>query len=294
MPVTTTRRIRHFALTLPTLPTHDEEEVYVYPFSPDMMEEEPPLLVPFYPGYFQLAYNNPLYYKNPSNQQYFFANYPPTTTHDHQAEDNNSFSYSPSDFIAPNLLRRSLQDPIGYDPKQFHSDQVQLSRNQFTPQFHYQPPTDQQQDLFHHIPPAAGPSTPTKQKQSKAGSTTKRSSSSGSSLRTPSRVGVYEAVYSNIPVYELICNGVAVMRRQSDSYINATHILKVAGIEKGKRTKILEREIHSGVHEKVQGGYGKYQGTWVPMTRAQELAHQYHVADILHDILYLPSTERDI
>jgi regulatory protein SWI6 len=55
---------------------------------------------------------------------------------------------------------------------------------------------------------------------------------------------------------------VAVMKRQSDNCLNATQILKVAGIEKGRRTKILEKEIITGPHEKVQGGYGKYQGTW--------------------------------
>jgi len=52
------------------------------------------------------------------------------------------------------------------------------------------------------------------------------------------------------------------MRRKDDSYLNATQILKVAGIDKGRRTKILEKEIINGQHEKVQGGYGKYQGTW--------------------------------
>jgi hypothetical protein len=52
------------------------------------------------------------------------------------------------------------------------------------------------------------------------------------------------------------------MRRRSDSYVNATQILKVAGIDKGRRTKILEKEILPGKHEIVQGGYGKYQGTW--------------------------------
>jgi hypothetical protein len=56
--------------------------------------------------------------------------------------------------------------------------------------------------------------------------------------------------------------GIAVMRRRGDSYVNATQILKVAGIEKGRRTKILEKEILPGKHEIVQGGYGKYQGTW--------------------------------
>jgi hypothetical protein len=65
-----------------------------------------------------------------------------------------------------------------------------------------------------------------------------------------------------VPVYEMLCQGISVMKRQSDSYLNATQILKVAGLDKGKRTKILEREILAGEHEKVQGGYGKYQGTW--------------------------------
>lgn len=91
---------------------------------------------------------------------------------------------------------------------------------------------------------------------------------------------IYGAVYSGVPVFEMMCRNVvrkmihtkirasepcvfqAVMRRQADSYLNATQILKVAGIDKGRRTKILEKEIINGEHEKVQGGYGKYQGTW--------------------------------
>ena len=73
---------------------------------------------------------------------------------------------------------------------------------------------------------------------------------------------IYGATYSGIHVYEMLCKNVAVMRRKSDSWLNATQILKVAQIEKGKRTKILEKEIMVGQHEKVQGGYGKYQGTW--------------------------------
>lgn len=73
---------------------------------------------------------------------------------------------------------------------------------------------------------------------------------------------VYLATYSNVPVFEITVRGIAVMRRRIDGYLNATQILKVAGIEKAKRTKILEKEILTGEHEKVQGGYGKYQGTW--------------------------------
>lgn len=73
---------------------------------------------------------------------------------------------------------------------------------------------------------------------------------------------IYSAVYSGVQVYEMMSRSVAVMRRRHDSYLNATQILKVAGIDKGRRTKILEKEILNGDHEKVQGGYGKYQGTW--------------------------------
>lgn len=71
---------------------------------------------------------------------------------------------------------------------------------------------------------------------------------------------IYSATYSNVPVYELNVENNHVMRRRSDDWINATHILKVADYDKPARTRILEREVQKGVHEKVQGGYGKYQG----------------------------------
>jgi len=73
---------------------------------------------------------------------------------------------------------------------------------------------------------------------------------------------IYTSNYSWVTVYEMMCGNVSVMRRRSDSFLNATQILKVAGIDKGRRTKILEKEVLNGEHEKVQGGYGKYQGTW--------------------------------
>ena len=76
-------------------------------------------------------------------------------------------------------------------------------------------------------------------------------------------------------------NGTAVMRRRSDSWLNATQVLKVAGVEKGKRTKVLEKEILAGEHEKVQGGYGKYQGTWINYTRGVQFARQYGVEELL-------------
>ena len=69
-----------------------------------------------------------------------------------------------------------------------------------------------------------------------------------------------------VPVYELKIGEHHVMRRRSDDWINATHILKLAGNDKPTRTRILEREVQRGVHEKIQGGYGKYQGRLSPPT----------------------------
>ncbi|ROT36129.1 apses-domain-containing protein [Sodiomyces alkalinus F11] len=96
---------------------------------------------------------------------------------------------------------------------------------------------------------------------------------------------IYSAVYSGVDVYEMEVHGIAVMRRRNDSWLNATQILKVAGVEKGKRTKILEKEIQTGEHEKVQGGYGKYQGTWIKFDRGVEVCRQYGVEELLRPLL---------
>ncbi|THH33723.1 hypothetical protein EUX98_g436 [Antrodiella citrinella] len=82
-----------------------------------------------------------------------------------------------------------------------------------------------------------------------------------------------------------MCKGVAVMRRRSDSWLNATQILKVAGFDKPQRTRILEREVQKGEHEKVQGGYGKYQGTWIPLDRGLSLCKQYNCEHLLLPII---------
>ncbi|KAF2721916.1 apses-domain-containing protein [Polychaeton citri CBS 116435] len=95
---------------------------------------------------------------------------------------------------------------------------------------------------------------------------------------------VYSATYSNVPVYEYTVEGNHVMRRRADDWINATHILKVADYDKPARTRILEREVQKGVHEKVQGGYGKYQGTWIPLQDAQVLAERNGVLHRLRPI----------
>ncbi|KAI0996293.1 hypothetical protein K3495_g11887 [Podosphaera aphanis] len=111
-------------------------------------------------------------------------------------------------------------------------------------------------------------------------------------MAKPSGPRVYSATYSNIPVYEFqFGEGLKehVMRRRGDDWINATHILKAAGFDKPTRTRILEREIQKEKHEKIQGGYGKYQGTWVPLEQGEALAQRNNIYEKLRTIFeYTP------
>ncbi|KAG9300110.1 hypothetical protein G9A89_000850 [Geosiphon pyriformis] len=110
------------------------------------------------------------------------------------------------------------------------------------------------------------------------------------SVTTVANAQIYKATYSGVPVWEMRCKGIAVMRRKSDGWLNATQILKVADFDKPHRTRILEREVQKGEHEKVQGGYGKYQGTWVPFATGVELAERYKVKELLSPIFdFTPS-----
>ncbi|CAO3686433.1 unnamed protein product [Rhizopus stolonifer] len=95
---------------------------------------------------------------------------------------------------------------------------------------------------------------------------------------------IYSAVYSGVQVYEMMIHGIATMVRGSDSYLNATQILKVAGFEKTQRTKILDQEDLKD-YDKVQGGYGKYQGTWIPFEQGKALAEKYDVLDTMLPLL---------
>ncbi|KAJ3383794.1 transcriptional regulator swi6 [Entophlyctis sp. JEL0112] len=110
----------------------------------------------------------------------------------------------------------------------------------------------------------------------------------------PTSKHVYTAVYSGIPVYEMMFRGVQIMRRIADGWLNATHILKAAAYSKPRRTKILEQEVLQGVHEKVQGGYGKYQGTWVPKEDGVKLARRHRVEALLRPIIDFEPENGDV
>lgn len=90
---------------------------------------------------------------------------------------------------------------------------------------------------------------------------------------------IRSACYSNVHVYEMPVRGIPVMIRKDDGYVNATQILRSAGLPKPARTKVLEREVTRGVHEKIQGGYAGSQGTWIPLDSARQLATQYGIID---------------
>ncbi|KAI8895334.1 transcription regulator HTH, apses-type DNA-binding domain-containing protein [Globomyces pollinis-pini] len=90
-------------------------------------------------------------------------------------------------------------------------------------------------------------------------------------------MNIRSACYSNIHVYEMPVRGIPVMIRKTDKYVNATQVLRAAGLPKPARTKVLEREVTRGIHEKVQGGYAGSQGTWIPLNSAIELATTYKV-----------------
>lgn len=76
------------------------------------------------------------------------------------------------------------------------------------------------------------------------------------------------------------------MRRCKDDWVNATQILKCCNFPKAKRTKILEKGVQQGMHEKIQGGYGRFQGTWIPLPDALRLAQTYGLAPELAPVLY--------
>ena len=99
-----------------------------------------------------------------------------------------------------------------------------------------------------------------------------------------------QATYSGIAVYEMMVNKINVMRRVSDDWLNATQLLKIANVDKPKRTKILERLINMARHEKVQGGYGKYQGTWITPEQAADFARSHGVEHLIRPLVeYDPS-----
>lgn len=95
------------------------------------------------------------------------------------------------------------------------------------------------------------------------------------------------ATNAQIEVYECCVGESPIMRRCKDDWVNATQILKLCNFPKAKRTKILEKGVQQGLHEKVQGGYGRFQGTWIPLPDARRLADEYGITADVVPVLYI-------
>ncbi|KAI9887990.1 MAG: transcriptional regulator swi6 [Watsoniomyces obsoletus] len=112
---------------------------------------------------------------------------------------------------------------------------------------------------------------------------------------TGDAMSVCRVTYSSIQVLEIEVTPMDggkpmdVMRRAADGWLNATQILKVAGVDKARRVKILDKLItEAGAEvEKVQGGYGRYQGTWIAFERGVRFAREYGVEDRLRPLLLI-------
>jgi hypothetical protein len=65
----------------------------------------------------------------------------------------------------------------------------------------------------------------------------------------PPGSSLYEATYSGVEVYELVIGDSGVMRRRDDSWVNATHILKVKQIHPGGRYR--KRKTNKDIGERV-------------------------------------------
>ena len=89
-------------------------------------------------------------------------------------------------------------------------------------------------------------------------------------------------------------NESSIMRRCKDDWVNATQILKCCNFPKAKRTKILEKGVQQGLHEKVQGGFGRFQGTWIPLEDARRLAKTYGVTEELAPVLFLDFSDPNL
>lgn len=92
------------------------------------------------------------------------------------------------------------------------------------------------------------------------------------------------ATYAETDVYECYLKGLEsniVMRRVKDDFVNITQVLKLAKFPKTQRSKILEREVALMKHEKVQGGYGRFQGTWISLADTKGLIIKYRINDLV-------------
>lgn len=92
------------------------------------------------------------------------------------------------------------------------------------------------------------------------------------------------ATYAGVDVFECYSKEkppCLVMRRCNDNWLNITQVFKAGSFTKAQRTKILEKESNEIKHEKIQGGYGRFQGTWIPWESTKYLVEKYNIQNVV-------------
>ncbi|KAL6245449.1 transcriptional regulator swi6 [Rhinocladiella similis] len=95
---------------------------------------------------------------------------------------------------------------------------------------------------------------------------------------------IHAVLRSSVPVYEININGILVMRHQNDSWVNATSMLRAIGVDNGTMRRKIIVEI-GGPQRVTNGGHPFYQGTWVPLATARDLATVYDTEDAMRPLL---------
>ncbi|KAL3422199.1 start control protein Cdc10 [Phlyctema vagabunda] len=95
---------------------------------------------------------------------------------------------------------------------------------------------------------------------------------------------VRKSRYSGDDVYEVEVNGITVMRRCEDAWLNATQILRVAGLDISQRHEVLRDSLWSSDYKQIHG-VQKYQGTWIPFERGLKLCQEYKLDELLGTLL---------
>ena len=88
---------------------------------------------------------------------------------------------------------------------------------------------------------------------------------------------IQSAWYGGVHVYEMQVRGIPVFIRKVDSYVNATRLLKAAGLENGDLIhRVLKKRAYNEVKEIVSlRADTRLRGTWIPLPAARILAKQY-------------------
>ncbi|GMF06246.1 unnamed protein product [Ambrosiozyma monospora] len=90
----------------------------------------------------------------------------------------------------------------------------------------------------------------------------------------------------NILCYEVEINGVPVLRRSDNNYVNSTKLLNSTLMTRGRRDGILKGEMTKMI---VRSGPMKFIGIWIPLENAIQMARREGVEETLY-----PLFERDI